>query len=206
MSRLRIALVGVILLCGLGVASANDDELAIKQRSDQVVSGHNGFEDKVRALRQYVHDKMKLSSMGLNPDQVNALSPIQKLDSGLGGYCSQQADVFMQLAQKQGITTRLVHLFCAGQPSSCHTIAEAFDGNRWVIVDTMFDLELKNASGQMASRDDVTNDLQIIRRTPNIKELIQEYPERWEHNEEWLKIYSAWSPFCVKYVLRGETN
>ena len=208
---MRTAVVGIILvLFGLGIAYANDDELGltIKKRSDEVVRESHGFEDKVRALRQYVHKRMPFDP-NLNPDKVYPLDTIQRLDSGLGGYCDQQADVFMRLAQKQGITTQKVWLYLRKHKDindSCHTIAEALDGNRWVIVDPTLNLELKNKDGKMASRDDVTGDLDIIRRLPNFGELEKRAPCRKENSEEWLEIYSKRNPSRVDLYLRGDSN
>ncbi len=185
------------VFCLSGAVGISNDELAIKNRSDQVVRGCNSFEDKVRALRQYVHDKMKLPPSGkkpngttLMPEDIYPLNTIERLDSRLGGWCDQQAQVFMRLAQKQGITTRMVWLYRKNHKDnndSCHTIAEAYDGHRWVIVDPMFNLELQSKDGKMASRDDVMNDPDIMRRILNIQEL--EKDNRW-NDEEWLSIYT----------------
>ncbi len=114
----------------------------------------------------------------------------------------------MHLAQKQGITTRMVWLYRQhpkNDDDSCHTIAEARDGARWVIVDPLLNLELKNKDGKMASRDDVTDDPDIIRRLPNFKELEHEAPCRFE-NEGWIEIYTNRNQSRVVWTLEGETN
>lgn len=204
----KIALSIIFALNCATFVYANDLESAVKARSDEVVKGYDAFEDKVRTLRQYVHDKMLLPDSRLKPDgttlrpeDVYPLNTIQRLDNGWGGWCDQQAFVFMHLAQKQGITTRMVFLYKKGSPASCHAIAEAFDGERWVIVDPMFNLELKNIDGKMASRDDVAKDLNIIKRSPTIKELSIKEP-RWVNDEEWLKIYT--NTASVRFELPGE--
>ncbi len=195
-----------------GVACVDEDESEIKKRSDAAVGNQKDFEGKVRALRQYVHDQMMLSEklrVSMDSHDINCLTTIQKLNSGLGGFCDQQADVFMHLAQKQRITTQMVWLYRKNYKDiydSCHTIAEAFDGNRWVIVDPLYNLELKNNDGKMASREDVTNDLDIIRRLPNFRELEKIAPCKGANTEEWLEIYTQQNPFYVNLKLRGDTN
>jgi len=204
---MKILFASSILLVNTCIAYAQSDQAALKVISDEVVKGSSNFEDKIRALRQYVYEKIAIprkKNPSLDPNLVWPLNTLERLNSGLGGYCDQQADVFMDLAKTLGITTRQVYLFCKGQRGSCHTIAEAFDGNRRIIVDTMFNLELKNENGQMASREDVTSDLGIILRTPNVQELIKENRQRWESNEEWLKIYSYRNPFYIAKVLKGD--
>ena len=202
---MRVAVVAAILVFGLGIAYANDDESAVKQRSDEWVRGRHSFENKVRALRQYVHDKMSFDH-NLDASKVYPLDTIQRLDSGLGGYCNQQADVFMHLAQKQGITTRMVFLYRKDTPASCHTIAEALDDNRWVIVDPTLDLELRNKNGKMASRDDVGDDIDIVRHLPNFKELEKSAPCKGANTEEWFEIYSSRNPSNVVAEWNGDPN
>ena len=207
MNLTKIILSVAIVWTCVGCVFADDLESAVKARSDAVVTGCNTFEGKVRALRQYVHDKMLLPDSRLKPDgttlnpgDVYPLNTIQRLDTGWGGWCDQQAAVFMHLAQKQGIPTRLVWLYKKGNADSCHTIAEALDGDRWIIVDPMFNLELRNNDGQMASRDDIATDLSVIKRSPIINELAIKEP-RWIDDEEWLKIYV--NPASVRFVLDG---
>ncbi|OGW76188.1 MAG: hypothetical protein A2Z72_08120 [Omnitrophica bacterium RBG_13_46_9] len=208
MDLLKIILSIAIMVNCANYVYANDFEAMVKARSDEVVKGCDTFEEKARTLRQYVHDKMLLPDSRLKPDgttlrpeDIYPLNTLQRVDCGWGGWCDQQVAVFMHFAQKQGITTRMVFLFKKGSQNSCHTITEALEGDRWVIVDPMFNLELINHDGKMASRDDIANDFNIIRNPPTVKQLAKKEP-RWENDEEWLKIYS--NPVSIKFVLEGE--
>ena len=169
----------------------------LKTISDKAVEGCSITEDKVRALRQYVHEKMKFpeprvkpNGEPLQPKDIYILNTIERLESGLGGWCDQQADVFMDLAKKQGINTRKVFLYIIknGKRTSPHTIAEAQIGNRWVIVDTLYDLELTNKKGQMASRLDIAKDTSILYNNPTIKKFAKENPSIWT-DENYLSMY-----------------
>jgi len=200
----------VILFCALLVsryAHADDYEEKVKKMSDEAAKGCATFEDKVRALRHYVHIKMQVpipavkpNGDPIDPDEITPLNTIQKLTSGYGGWCYHQATVFTHLARKQGITTRLVLLLNRERTESPHTIAEAFDGKRWVIVDPYFDMELINKDGKMASREDIIKDMDILRNSPTIKELAKK-DSRWK-NDRFLRMYT--NPPTVRKARPGD--
>lgn len=165
---------------------ANDFEQRVKEISNEVVKDCKIFDDKVLALRRYVYSKMqfpegrkKPNGEPIKPEDIYPLNTIERLNSGLGGWCDQLAVVFIHLAKKQGITTRYVELSNKERTKSPHTIAEAWDGKRWVIVDLdpTYDLELFNKEGRIASRADIVNDFNILRKHP-----------RWGNND-YLSMY-----------------
>jgi hypothetical protein len=74
----------------------------------------------------------------------------------------------MQIASKSGIRTRL--LFLHQDNGVCpHSVAEAFVGGRWVLVDSAYDLELLNRDGKMASRQDIAEDVFILTDNPKVR-------------------------------------
>ena len=114
------------------------------------------------------------------------MSTIDKITLGYG-WCDDMAVIFMHLAQKQDIRTRYVQLSNNERTSSPHTIAEAWDGNKWVIVDPLFDLEFEN--NKLISRPEIVNDLSILRDSPSVKGLVKTDGARWK-DDDWLKIYT----------------
>ncbi|MCQ9206391.1 MAG: hypothetical protein NG740_00695 [Omnitrophica bacterium] len=176
---------------------ANTYENQIKKISNKVVKGCSTVEEKIRLLRKYVHEKMKFpeprvkpNGEPLKPSDIYVLNTIERLESGLGGWCDQQVDVFMDLAKKQGINSRKVflHIIKDGTRTSPHTFAEAQIGRRWVIVDTLYDLELVNMEGEMASRSDIAKDVNILRNNPTIKKFAKNNPNIWT-DENYLSMY-----------------
>ncbi|MFH0771074.1 MAG: transglutaminase-like domain-containing protein [Candidatus Omnitrophota bacterium] len=169
-----------------GCAYESNYEREVKKISDEAVKGCVITEDKVRALRHFVHQKMKFPEPPIKPDgkeimpeDIYPLNTMERLNSGYGGFCDQQVDVFMHLAQKQGVATRKIFLWVErnGKITSPHTIAEALDGKRWVIVDPLYDLELCNKEGKMASRLDIANNTSILTSNPKVQELITKDPD-----------------------------
>jgi hypothetical protein len=191
----------ILLLFCLAVifecAYANSYEIRIKEISDGIVKGCTAFDEKVLALRRYVHNKMqfpkgrkKPNGGSITPWDIYPLNTIERLNSGLGGWCDQQADVFMHLAQKQGIDTKMLFLYVKEGEESRHTIAIALSpDNRWVIVDLdpSYDLELFNKDGKLASREDVRNDKSILYENLTIKELIAKDSSMW--TDEYLSMF-----------------
>ncbi|MBU1808894.1 MAG: transglutaminase-like domain-containing protein [Candidatus Omnitrophica bacterium] len=175
---------------------ANDYEQQEKNISDEAVKGCKTREEKIQALRHFVYEHIKpVYGKGVNPNDV--MSPIERLNRGVG-WCNESAEVFMHLAQYQGIKTRLLFLTKKGvdlnnmsecMKTSPHSIAEAWDGDRWVIVDTLFDLDMKNKDGKMASRQDVKKDITLIKNTPAMKARKSDLKLTDEQLEEWLSCY-----------------
>ena len=132
--------------------------------SSAVVGNNQDFEQKVRLLRNFVHENVhRLYGEHNRPDTIG----FEKLVYGIG-WCDQQSRVFMQLAKKQNIKSRLLFLKNE-QGASPHSIAEAWDGQRWVIVDCTNDLDLSNKQGRMASAEDIKEDMSILLENKRLK-------------------------------------
>jgi len=139
-------------------------------------------EGKVRALRDFVHDNvLPVSGEPTRPDTLG----IEKLSSGIG-WCDQKSRVFMALAKRSGIATRLLFLKDK-KGASPHSIAEALLNDRWVIVDPSYGLDLTNKSGDMASEDDIKSDISILRDNKRVKTFAL-YVPMWG-DEEFLSMY-----------------
>lgn len=130
-------------------------------------------EKKICALREFVH--LNVHPICGYHNRLDTVA-IKKLISGIG-WCDQQSRVFMQLAKAIGINTRL--LFLTSANSSPHSIAEAqLPNGRWVIVDPLFNLELHNKNGELATRQDIKENPNIITNNDKIK-LRKQYDDQW---------------------------
>ena len=190
----------VVLLCIeiLGnYVFANNYRQTAKEISDKAIDNYATFEDKVLALRKYVHATInKAPYIGAPKSNGNLMtqkeyynlrdkerfrmSTIDKLNFGYG-WCDDLAAVFMDLANKQNIKTRMVYLQARPPRKDQHTIAEALapDG-RWVIVDLdpSWDLVLTK-NGNLVSRQQIKKDKSILYGNPTVKKLIAENPGSW---------------------------
>lgn len=159
-----------VLYCLLN--EKNYNSILMEHVSNRVTTGCDTFEEKIDSLRNFVHENVHPVSGEENRlDTVG----IDKLVSGVG-WCDQQARVFMQLAKKQGIITRLLFL-TAENGSSPHSVAEAKCGDRWVIVDPAYNLEFYNKDGEMASMPDIREDFNIVLENPKVR--------LWTANNPW---------------------
>ena len=144
-------------------------------------------QNEVLELRRYVKDRMSGSRKGVTPQDIYKLTTQERLDKGCG-WCDQLARVFMDLASRKGIQTRMVFLFARFSIHQ-HTIVEAKVNGRWVIIDLDpdHDLILYNNKGELASREDLLKDPSILYNNPTIKELAEENP-LWA-DEDFLSMY-----------------
>lgn len=180
-----ILFVAVVLGMFISYSAINEkgyNSIMMEYISAKVVNGGTGFEDKIRTLRNFVHENVHPVS---GEDNRLYTVGIDKLTSGVG-WCDQISRVFMQLARGQGITTRLLFLQNK-EGSSPHSIAEAWDGKRWVLVDAAYNMEFNNSKGQMASMADVKESFDIVLENPRIKEFASH--NSWWADKEHLTMY-----------------
>ena len=178
-----IGIIAVSIMAGYGSLDEKSYNAVMADYiSSEILSGHGTFEEKVRKLRSFVHQNVSpVHGEECRADTV----AVDKLVSGVG-WCDQMSRVFMQLAQKRGLTTRLLFLLNENG-SSPHSIAEAWDGHRWVIVDTAYDLDIYNNAGEMASAADIKDDPRILSDNPKVKTFAR-YNPIWE-DDNYLSIY-----------------
>lgn len=143
------------LLLSLVLVNSYADEL--QDISDNLVKDSSGFEQTITILMNHVYDKMKPNGNGINLAAARKMTNKQKYFAGVG-WCNHVVDVFMEMAQRQGIKTRMLYLLSEDKSNSPHTIAEAFDGNKWIVVDVSNNLIFKKDNGQLMSRQDMAND------------------------------------------------
>lgn len=172
-----ILLLIVLVSLFIVINEKNYNDIMMEYISTGVVRSCDSFEEKVRTLRRFAHENVHpVGNEENRPDTVG----IDKLISGIG-WCDQTSRVFMQLAKRQGITTRLIFLLNKNG-SSPHTIAEAWDGERWVLVDSAYDLDFYNKKGKMASMADIKEDFNIVLENTKIKTFAL-YNSFWKDKE-----------------------
>ena len=195
MKKIVILVLAVLFMCS--IAYADDYEQKIKDRSDEAVKECKTFEEKVLALRRYVDKRMKFpeprlkNGRNLVPEDIYPLNTLERLDSGLGGWCDQQAHVFIRLAQKQNITTRMIYLIARPPRTEQHTIVEALspDG-RWVVVslDPIHGFEPFTKDGKIATREDMANYKDILRNNSKVKEFAEK-ESQWR-DEDYISMFT----------------
>ena len=169
------------------MAKVVTEELELRQLADRLQGdGQVTWQQAVTRTREYVHKTIQPKS---GEDPYEQLSVHERLQSGVG-WCNHQADVFMLIISYMGITSRLVYLLDDNGVSP-HTIAEIYDGKRWVIVDVGNNLNLRTKDGLMATREDLREDFTILTENEKVKEL--------GYDKDYLKMYVNEAQI-IKYV------
>ncbi len=158
------------------------EELWLRQLADTLQGDIQNVDDACKVTQQYVYDKIK-TKQGADP--YERLSIYERIKSGVG-WCNHQAEIFMQLISYMGISSRLVYLI-ADDGTSPHTIAEVFDGEKWLIVDVGNNIDFRK-DGVMVSREDMRKDFTIITENERIKELARE--NSWWADKKNLNMYT----------------
>ena len=204
MRRVILSLLCVGLLYNCGCASSYGHRL--KKISDTATKDSVTYEEKILALRRFVHKSMKAPAIGavkkdgkvitfdeyyhFRDKKRFQMNTIEKLDYGYG-WCDDLASMFMYLAHKQGIVTRMVYLHARPPRTEEHTIAEALTADgRWVIVDLdpSYNLELFVKNGKIATRSDIAKNPNILRNNDTIKKLASKNPTLW-NDENYTSIF-----------------
>ncbi len=160
-----------------------EEELYLRRLADSLGSGNRTVEKASRAVSEYVHNNMK-SLTGENP--YEKISVYKRLKLGIG-WCNHQVEAFMLLISYIGVSSRMVYLM-DGKGNSPHTIAEVFDGEKWLVVDVGNDLKLRK-DGKMVTREDIREDFTILTENEEVKHLAKIDPEHWG-NEEYLRMFT----------------
>ena len=185
------ALVALTLATSAYARSPQQDREVLKQMSDNIVAplGDVPMYTKVNVLSQFIATKMKPVNARVGLQEITATSDTPILDRIMfgSGWCNHQAEAFIVLASFQHIKTRLVFLMNKDATASHHSIAEAWVDGRWVIVDPMFNIDIKNAEGLPISRDDVRIDPTLLWKAKLIKKRADF--ETHEAVVEWLKVF-----------------
>lgn len=155
----------LLIFCLANPSYAVQEDLAKnKIISDEVVKDCKTVEEKVITLSHYVFLKLKPDeSKGITP--LTGMNTTDRLESGIG-WCNHMVSVFMRLAEAQHIPTRMLYLINKEGTSSPHTIGEAYLDGRWVIIDPMFDFNVRNDKGELLSLRDVYKDVNTLKKCP----------------------------------------
>ncbi len=163
----------LILVLGL-IGTCYADEL--QDISDELVKDCLTFEQTITVLSNHVYDKMKPNGNGITLTEARKMTNKEKYFAGVG-WCNHQVNVFMELAQRQGLRTRMLYLLDEDMAVSIHTIAEADYKGKWIVVDVSNNLIFKKKNGRLMSRQDMYNnwDLCLEKLLP-----LNSNPKYWE--------------------------
>ncbi|MFA5147227.1 MAG: transglutaminase domain-containing protein [Candidatus Omnitrophota bacterium] len=187
---LSLVSAGVYFL-SFGISEKIYDKAMCYYIARHLTDGADTFEEKIASIRGFVHENVH--PIAGYPNRLDTVG-IEKLTSGIG-WCDQQSRVFMEIASGAGIATRLLFLKIEGGASP-HTVAEALapDG-RWVIVDTGYDLDLRNRSGSCASQDEIRMDPAIVSENEKVRRRAPT-ETRWADGK-YLSIYANTPEYIV---------
>ena len=163
-------LLTVLVLCVACNTSwaLTEDLNKIKLYSDDAVKNCATDEEKIMAIVNFVHNKIKANA---NPNITPSMKMtiVERLDLG-AGWCNHQVEVCMYLAFAQGIRTRMLYLTNYEGTTSPHTIGEAWIGGRWIILDPQNNINLRNSEGKLISLRDIQKDKFILKKAPLLKD------------------------------------
>lgn len=179
-----ITIASLYLVVSYGISEDRYNKIMKYYIARRITDRLPSFQDKVIAIRNYVHETVHPIRGYQNRLDTVA---IDKLISGIG-WCDQQARVFMQVASSIGITTRLLFLH-TDSGSSPHTVVEALSPRkRWVLVDVAYQLDLINKDGRLATQSDIKDDLGIVANNARVKTRAR-FENSWT-DRDFLSIYS----------------
>lgn len=98
----------------------------------KVSAGMSEIEKVLSLLTVFSEEMPHYSVTGINGATDRGMSEEDLLESG-GGWCNEQARVFLALTQIAGIPSRLV--FASIENVGGHVLSEVFIGNKWVLSD-----------------------------------------------------------------------
>jgi Transglutaminase-like superfamily len=157
----RVLWRGVNLLLVVVVVSslyAGVREYSVRQYlsgfSDAVVPEAAPPEQKVEAILAWMQSG-PARYMAADPAELSARDPETTLNyQQLLTVCGTATNAFLNLARSGGLSVRRL-LLLTPERNTKHVVAEVLVNNRWVIVDPSYRVLLRNAHGQLLTRNEL---------------------------------------------------
>ena len=170
-AAVALVIIGVVGWLGATAHGRNQlshqyQRIAFQWIADQETRGIHDRQAQAIRLHEYVHERLYQPS---SEKPIGDLEPIEIL-AAQRGWCDQQAAVFIQLARTLPLDSRLVFLQ-DGHGSSPHSVAEVYFDGHWRIVDPFLGMIITNREGQLASREELGADLQLLTDLPQVRAL-----------------------------------
>lgn len=124
--------------------------------SDAVVPEAAPAEQKVEAILAWMRSGPS-RYVAANPSDLPARDPEATLNyQQLLSVCGTATNAFLNLARSGGLTVRRL-LLLTPERNTKHVVAEVLIDGRWAIVDPTYRVFLRDAHGQMLTRNDLRN-------------------------------------------------
>src|SRR5260370_248267 len=124
--------------------------------SDAIVPNSLPADRKVKAILDWMRDEPSRAST-TNPDALATRHPQMTLTyRQLLNVCGTATNAFLNLARSSDLRVRRLLLLTPNRNTK-HVVAEVLVDDRWVIVDPMYRVILKDAKGHSLTRKDLQN-------------------------------------------------
>lgn len=124
--------------------------------SDAIVPNSLPEEQKIEAILDWMRAEPSRAS-ATDPDDLAKRDPETTLTyRQLLNVCGTATNAFLNLARSSDLRTRRLLLLDSNNNTK-HVVAEVMDGDRWIVVDPMYRVMMKDAAGQYLTRRDLQN-------------------------------------------------
>lgn len=149
----------------------------LKGFSDAVVPAAANPEQKVQAILTWMRSGAP-RPVAANPEELSKRDPEDTLNyQQLLSVCGTATNAFLNLSRSAGLTARRLLLLNPNRYTK-HVVAEVRLDDRWVIVDPTYRVIIRDAQGQMLTRQDLKKPevfAQAIKLIPN-------YPPQYDYS------------------------
>lgn len=150
-------LLAVVVVCSL---YAGAREYSVRRYlsgfSDAVVPESASAEQKVETILEWMRNGPS-RYVTAEPSELSARDPETTLNySQLLSVCGTATNAFLNLARSGGLRVRRLLLLSPALTAK-HVVAEVQIEGRWIIVDPSYRVMLRDAHGQLLTRDDLRN-------------------------------------------------
>jgi hypothetical protein len=170
-------------------------ELSVRQYlkgfSDAILPGVATPQEKIETIL----DWMRNGPPGLETEHPEKLSPHDPLDTlnyqQLLEVCGSATNAFMNLSSSAGLEVRRL-LLLTPEHTAKHVVAEVNVDGRWVIVDATYRTLMKDAQGNLLTREQLQDPQVLLEATRSLPNYRPEYTyERFAHVRTWALPFPA---------------
>ncbi len=146
----------------------------LKGFSDAVVPEAAAPEQKVEAILAWMKSG-PARYVAADPAGLSTRDPENTLNyQQLLNICGTATNAFLNLARSGGLNVRRL-LLLTPERNTKHVVAEVLIGGRWVIVDPTYRVLLRNAQGQLLTRNELRNAAAFAEATSAVPSYPSEY-------------------------------
>ncbi len=141
---------------------------------DAIVPQEVSAEQKVDALLKWM-ERGPARKAGKPAEDWSSRDPVDTLNyQSLINVCGGAVNAFVNLADASGLESRRL-LLLSPALTTTHVVAEVWLEGRWVIVDPVFHVVLRDASGRMLTRSDLADPAVLRQATRNLDKYDPQY-------------------------------